>query len=196
MYDGDRLAILRIRLRPMATCCAGDWNSRKRRRKSCGSNSCGNSLRYDGQRGQRQSFGSGSGPLSCSMDAAISGTANMGIERHLRALGRRRLPLRRRPVALAHTLPGRLRLHGHRAPGSYVVETDGAIDSDGMPAYAASSDSFQVDFGAGVTLDPPAPPRVTAQTSGSLDQPLGHLAKQQPQCRPVPVRHRHDTRRA
>ena len=54
------------------------------------------------------------------------------------------------------------------APGFYAVQTDNAVGSDGMAAYAGSSASFQVDFGAGVTLDPPTPPQVTAQTTGSL----------------------------
>ena len=54
------------------------------------------------------------------------------------------------------------------APGFYAVQTDNATGNDGMAAYAGSSASFQVDFGAGVTLDPPTPPQVTAQTTGSL----------------------------
>jgi len=58
------------------------------------------------------------------------------------------------------------------APGFYEVQVDGAVSSDGMVAYAGSSTTFQVDFGAGVTLDPPPPPQVTAQTNGSLN----HLA--------------------
>jgi hypothetical protein len=58
------------------------------------------------------------------------------------------------------------------APGYYDIEADGAADSDGMAAYAGSVSRFQVDFGAGVTLDPPSPPTTVAQTSGSLN----HLA--------------------
>lgn len=44
----------------------------------------------------------------------------------------------------------------------------GAVGSDGMPAYAAKADAFRVDFGAGVSLDPPAVSIVRAQTDGSL----------------------------
>ena len=58
------------------------------------------------------------------------------------------------------------------APGFYAVQADGAVGNDGMAAYAGSSASFQVDFGAGVSLDPPNPPQVTAQTNGNLN----HLA--------------------
>jgi len=53
-------------------------------------------------------------------------------------------------------------------PGHYNAEIGNAVGSDGMQAYAASNDSFQVDFGSGVTLDPPLPPQVTAQTDGTL----------------------------
>ena len=58
------------------------------------------------------------------------------------------------------------------APGFYAAQADGAVGNDGMAAYAGSSASFQVDFGAGVSLDPPNPPQVTAQTNGNLN----HLA--------------------
>ena len=54
-------------------------------------------------------------------------------------------------------------------PGFYTAQTDGAVGDDGMAAYATSASTFQVDFGAGVTLDPPAPPQVFAQTNGSLN---------------------------
>jgi len=57
-------------------------------------------------------------------------------------------------------------------PGFYAAQTDGAVGDDGIAAYATSASTFQVDFGAGVTLDPPAPPQVAAQTSGALN----HLA--------------------
>lgn len=57
-------------------------------------------------------------------------------------------------------------------PGQYTVLADGAVDVDGMAAYAGTSYAFQVDFGAGVSLDPPNPPQVTAQTDGALN----HLA--------------------
>jgi hypothetical protein len=57
-------------------------------------------------------------------------------------------------------------------PGQYTVLADGAVDADGMVAYAGTSYAFQVDFGAGVSLDPPNPPQVTAQTNGALN----HLA--------------------
>ncbi len=53
-------------------------------------------------------------------------------------------------------------------PGYYVLETDGAIGIDGMSVDTATDDTFRVDFGAGVTFDPPLPPIVTARTSGSL----------------------------
>ncbi|HRA66224.1 MAG TPA: S8 family serine peptidase, partial [Caldilinea sp.] len=60
-------------------------------------------------------------------------------------------------------------------PGYYVVQMDvvqmdGVLGDDGMAAYATSGDRFQVDFGAGVTLDPPTPPQVAASTDGSLRQ--------------------------
>ncbi|MFM7173490.1 MAG: hypothetical protein ACKO4U_10710, partial [Caldilinea sp.] len=58
------------------------------------------------------------------------------------------------------------------APGRYIVQAEGAFDSRGMAAYAGSASSFQVDFGAGVSLDPPNPPQVLVQTNGSLN----HLA--------------------
>ena len=58
------------------------------------------------------------------------------------------------------------------APGLYTVQAEGVVDSRGMAAYAGSAASFQVDFGAGVSLDPPNPPQVTAQSTGSLN----HLA--------------------
>jgi hypothetical protein len=54
-------------------------------------------------------------------------------------------------------------------PGFYAVQSDGAIGGDGMAAYAGSDATFQVDFGSGVTTDPPAPPQVAAQTTGSLN---------------------------
>lgn len=54
------------------------------------------------------------------------------------------------------------------APGYYAVQIDGAVDSDGLGVYSTSGEMFQVDFGAGVTLDPPVPPRVAAQTNGTL----------------------------
>jgi subtilisin family serine protease len=56
------------------------------------------------------------------------------------------------------------------SPGFYTVQTDGAFGGDGMAAYAGSNATFQVAFGGGVTLDPPAPPQVVAQTDGSLTQ--------------------------
>ena len=54
-------------------------------------------------------------------------------------------------------------------PGFYTVQADGAVGSDGISAFAGVSNTFQVYFGAGVTLDPPSPPQVTAQTNGSLN---------------------------
>ena len=54
------------------------------------------------------------------------------------------------------------------AAGSYTVTIERAVDSDGMPVFVEQKNAFTVDFGAGVTLDPPSPPAVQAQTSGSL----------------------------
>jgi len=53
-------------------------------------------------------------------------------------------------------------------PGYYLVEVDGAYGSDGMSADISTEDAFSVDFGAGVTFDPPLPPVVAVRTSGSL----------------------------
>ena len=53
-------------------------------------------------------------------------------------------------------------------PGYYSLQIEGAVGNDGMPAYVSILGSFQVDFAFGVTLDPPLPPQVAAQTTGSL----------------------------
>lgn len=54
-------------------------------------------------------------------------------------------------------------------PGQYKVQADGAVGADGIAAYASSSDSFTVDFGVLISLDPPLPPAVTALTDGTLN---------------------------
>jgi hypothetical protein len=61
-------------------------------------------------------------------------------------------------------------------PGDYAVTVDGAVGGDGMAALSTASSGFTVDFGAGVSLDPPLPPAVSASSNGSLS----HLAASWP----------------
>uniref|UniRef100_A0A540VEF0 S8 family serine peptidase n=1 Tax=Litorilinea aerophila TaxID=1204385 RepID=A0A540VEF0_9CHLR len=53
-------------------------------------------------------------------------------------------------------------------PGSYRAEVQGAMDSEGMPAYAGTGQTFQVDFGTAVSTLRPHPPQVQAETDGRL----------------------------
>lgn len=52
--------------------------------------------------------------------------------------------------------------------GEYQVYVDGAVGSDGIPAYGGSTNTFQVDYGGAVSTLPPLPPSVEAGTDGTL----------------------------